>query len=41
MELLLVKIVAALVLPPGGNIVLGVIGMALWRRARALAGPTA
>ena len=37
MELLLVKIVAALVLPPGGNIVLAVAALALWRRLRVLA----
>ncbi len=37
MELLLVKVAAALVLPPGANIVLGMTGVALWRRARALA----
>jgi uncharacterized SAM-binding protein YcdF (DUF218 family) len=35
-ETVLVKAVAALVLPPGGNIVLGIIGLALWRRARAV-----
>lgn len=37
MELVLVKSVAALVLPPGGNIVLGMVGLALWRRSRVLA----
>lgn len=37
MELLLVKAVAALALPPGGNIVLGLAGLALWRRSRMLA----
>ena len=37
MEVLLTKIVAALVLPPGGNLLLGVAGLALWRRARVLA----
>jgi uncharacterized SAM-binding protein YcdF (DUF218 family) len=37
MELLLVKAMAALVLPPGGNIVLGIVGLALWRRLRVLA----
>lgn len=34
MELILVKAAAALVLPPGGNIVLGIAGLVLWRRAR-------
>ena len=37
MELILVKAAAALVLPPGGNIVLGIAGLVLWRRARVLA----
>ena len=37
MELLLVKIVTGLVLPPGGNFVLAVAGVALWRRRRVLA----
>jgi len=37
MELVLVKALASLILPPGGNIVVGVAGLALWRRARALA----
>lgn len=37
MELLLVKILSALVLPPGGNIVLAVAALALWRRLRMLA----
>jgi uncharacterized SAM-binding protein YcdF (DUF218 family) len=37
MELILVKAVASLVLPPGGNIILGVAGLALWRRSRVLA----
>jgi uncharacterized SAM-binding protein YcdF (DUF218 family) len=37
MELILVKAVAALALPPGGNIVLGIAGLLLWRRARVLA----
>lgn len=37
MELLLVKSVAALVLPPGGNFVLGLVAVLLWRRARMLA----
>ncbi|MDX1434655.1 MAG: YdcF family protein [Gammaproteobacteria bacterium] len=37
MEILLTKIAAALVLPPGVNIVLGIIGLALWRRMRVLA----
>lgn len=36
MELALVKVVAALVLPPGGNLVLGLLGLALLRRARWL-----
>lgn len=31
------KVAAALLLPPGGNIVLGILGLALWRRARLLA----
>lgn len=38
MELVFVKAVAALVLPPGANIVLGVVALALWRRARRIAG---
>lgn len=37
MEIALVKAVAALVLPPGGNVVLGFAGLALWRRSRVLA----
>ncbi len=37
MGVLLTKIVTALVLPPGGNLLLGVAGLALWRRARMLA----
>lgn len=37
MELVLVKTLAALVLPPGGNFVLGVAGLVLWRRMRLLA----
>ena len=37
MELILVKAAAALALPPGGNIVLGIAGLVLWRRARVLA----
>ena len=37
MGVLLTKIVAALLLPPGGNLLLGVAGLALWRRARMLA----
>lgn len=37
MGVLLTKIVAALVLPPGGNLLLGVIGLALLRRAKVLA----
>lgn len=37
MGILLTKIVAALILPPGGNVVLGVAGLALWRRARLVA----
>lgn len=36
MELLLVKALSSLVLPPGGNIVVGLAGLALWRRARVL-----
>lgn len=36
MELMLVKALASLILPPGGNIVVGFAGLALWRRARAL-----
>ena len=36
MELVLVKAIASLILPPGGNIVVGFAGLALWRRARAL-----
>lgn len=36
MELILVKSVAALLLPPGGNILLGIAAFVLWRRARAL-----
>ena len=37
MELLVVKILSALVLPPGGNIVLAVVALGLWRRLRAVA----
>ena len=37
MEIVLVKALASLILPPGGNIVVGFAGLALWRRARALA----
>lgn len=37
MEILLTKVVAALILPPGGNLVLGVAGLAAWRRARGVA----
>lgn len=37
MELLVVKILSALVLPPGGNIVLAVAALGLWRRLRAVA----
>jgi uncharacterized SAM-binding protein YcdF (DUF218 family) len=37
MELFFVKAAATLMLPPGGNIVLGVAGLVLWRRSRALA----
>jgi len=37
MGVLLTKIVATLVLPPGGNLILGVMGLALLRRAKALA----
>lgn len=38
MELLLTKIVTALILPPGGNLVLAATGLLLWRRARLAAG---
>ena len=37
MELLLVKIATALVLPPGGNFALTIAGVALWQRRRVLA----
>jgi uncharacterized SAM-binding protein YcdF (DUF218 family) len=37
MELFFVKAAAALVLPPGGNIVLALVALVLWRRARTLA----
>ena len=37
MGVLLAKFVAALVLPPGGNLLLGVAALALWRRAKTLA----
>ena len=37
MEILLTKIAAALILPPGGNLLLGVAGLALLRRARLVA----
>lgn len=37
MGVLLTKIVTALVLPPGGNLLLGVAGLAFWRRAKSLA----
>ena len=37
MEIVLTKIASALILPPGGNILLGIIGLAVWRRARLLA----
>ena len=37
MGVLLTKIAATLVLPPGGNLLLCGIGLLLWRRARALA----
>lgn len=37
MGILLTKIVSALVLPPGGNLVLGIVGLALLRRAKAVA----
>ena len=37
MEVPLTKIVAALVLPPAGNFLLAVVGLALWRRMRLLA----
>lgn len=36
MGVLFTKIVAALVLPPGGNVLLCVAGLALWRRAKSL-----
>lgn len=38
MELIVVKVVAALVLPPGANIVLVIAALLLWPRARVLAG---
>lgn len=31
------KVAATLVLPPGGNFVLAIVGLALWRRSRAVA----
>jgi len=37
MGVLLTKIVAALVLPPGVNVLLGVAALAIWRRAKSLA----
>ena len=37
MGVLLTKIAAALLLPPGGNLLLGVAGLALWRRAKPVA----
>ncbi len=37
MAVLLTKIAAALILPPGGNLLLGIAGLALWRRARLIA----
>ena len=37
MGILLTKIAAALILPPGGNLLLGVAGLALWRRAKFIA----
>lgn len=37
MAVLLTKIAAALALPPGGNLLLAVAGLALWRRAKLLA----
>ena len=37
MAVLLTKIAAALILPPGANLLLGVAGLVLWRRARLLA----
>jgi len=37
MGILLTKIATALILPPGGNLLLAVAGLALWRRAKSLA----
>ncbi|MCK5361787.1 MAG: hypothetical protein KAR22_02395, partial [Gammaproteobacteria bacterium] len=37
MGILLTKIATALILPPGGNLLLAVTGLALWRRAKSLA----
>lgn len=37
MDIFFTKIAAALLLPPGVNIALGIVGLALWRRARLLA----
>lgn len=37
MDVLLAKVAAALILPPGGNIVAGILGLALLRRARFVA----
>ena len=36
MEVQLTKILAALILPPGVNVLLFAAALALWRRARAL-----
>ena len=37
MGILITKLATALILPPGGNLLLAVAGLALWRRARSLA----
>ncbi len=37
MGILFAKIAAALVLPPGANVLLGVAALAIWRRAKSLA----
>lgn len=37
MEVLFTKIAAALILPPGDNLLLGVAGLAFWRRAKSIA----
>ena len=37
MGVLFVKIAAALILPPGANVLLGVAALAIWRRAKSLA----